>query len=493
MRCRVTVRRPIPPTPESARRGHGPPLCQAATRRSLAPRRRLSPGPRAASSLNPDGDAVRRAEALKLEVDTSTPTVAKVTLSVPSDEFQREVQQGLGRVSRNVRMKGFRPGKVPAKFLEKQFGDDVRNEVKERFVQQAYGQAVEEHSLRPIAHPRLGPEDLALQEDGSFDLEFEVPLKPQIELPEYKGLEITSELEPVMDEQVDAALEEIRKGQSTPTAAGDDGIDAEGFVVAKIRFMVGDEEVMERDGIRLGPKAPVQGVDAEAFEEALVGAKDGDTIELAMTIPEFVENEEARGKDGMCVIEVTNAMNLVPPTDEELVSLFGEEVTDIDSLRAFVRTRLEEQATQREEQRQESDLLDRVLSSIETDLPAPMIEQQTEARLSQLTEQMKQQGASEEDLEKARTEGRADAEQDARKGLKALLVVEQLGETEGLLVSGDDVEAELRNIAARNQAELDEVREYYSQNNLGQQLAIEILEKKVRRFLRENADVKDPS
>lgn len=430
---------------------------------------------------------------MKLEVDTSTPTVAKVTLSVPSDEFQREVQQGLGRVSRNVRMKGFRPGKVPAKLLEKQFGDDVRNEVKERFVQQAYGQAVEEHSLRPIAHPRLGPDDLALGEDGSFAVEFEVPLKPDFELPDYKGLAITSELEPVMDEQVEAALEEIRKGQSTPTAAGDDGIDAEGFVVAKVRFMQGEKEVMEREGIRLGPKAAVQGVDPEEFEKALVGAKDGDTIELAMTIPDFVEDEDARGKDGTCVIEVTNAMNLVPPTDEELVSLFGDEVTDLDSLEAFVRARLEEQAQQREEQRQESALLDQVLQAVDVDLPAPMIEQQTEARLGQLTQQMQQQGAGEEDLEKARTEGRADAEEDARKGLKALLVVEQLGEAEGLLVSGDDVEAELRNIAERNQADLDEVREYYGKNNLGQQLAIEILEKKVRRFLRENADVKDPA
>ena len=89
---------------------------------------------------------------MKLEVDTSQATVAKISLTVPADEFETQVRQGgLRNVGGNVRMKGFRPGKVPAKVLEKQFGEGIRKEVKEHFVQQAYGQAVQENGLKPIA------------------------------------------------------------------------------------------------------------------------------------------------------------------------------------------------------------------------------------------------------------------------------------------------------------------------------------------------------
>ena len=99
-------------------------------------------------------------------------------------------------------MKGFRPGKVPLKVMEKQFGDSVRGEVKELFIQKAYGQALEENKLKPIAHPRLTPDEMELQGDGSFQVDFEVPLRPSFDLPKYRGLSATSELEPVLDEQI---------------------------------------------------------------------------------------------------------------------------------------------------------------------------------------------------------------------------------------------------------------------------------------------------
>ncbi|MEL6431433.1 MAG: trigger factor [Planctomycetota bacterium] len=430
---------------------------------------------------------------MKLEVDTSSPGIAKVSLRVPSDEFQKEVKEGLQHVSRGVRMKGFRPGKIPVQMLEKQYGESIRAEVKERFVQRAYGQAVEENELKPIAHPRLGPDALELASDGSFDVEFEVPLKPTFELPDYKGLSATSELEPVMDEQLDATLEELRRGQSTPTEAGDEGVDEDGFVVANLTFEANGETVFEREGIRLGVLSPPPGVDADLFKEGLVGTKDGEDLEFPMEIPEFVENEDVRGEKGTAKLHVTSAMRLVPPTDDELLGMFGDDVSNMDELRTFLQARLEENAQERENQRIESALLDEVLEKTDVDLPAPMLEQQTEARLEQLTQQMEQQGATEEQLEEARTSGRADAEADARKGLKALLVVERIGEAESLLVSSEDMDEELARIAERNQTDIEEVRKYYGQNNLGQQLAIEILEKKVRRFLRENAEVKDPA
>ncbi len=434
---------------------------------------------------------------MQLEVDTSVQATAKISFNVPSEEFDAEVKNGLRQASQNVRMKGFRPGKVPMKVLEKQYGESIRGDVKERFVQKAYGQALEENKLKPIAHPRLTPEEMELQGDGSFKVEFEVPLRPDFELPNYRGLEATSELEPVMDEQIETTLGEIRQQQSTPEAAGEDGMDENGFVIANIAFEHEGNQVFEREGMRINTASVPPGVDAETFAAGLIGAKDGDRLEFKMELPDFLEEEELRGKDGQCVINVGEAMKLVPPTDETIVEMLGggapdAEIKDMDGVRSFIKDRLAENAQERENQRVETVLLDQVLQAVEVDLPKSMLEQQTEARLNQLAAEMGQKGSSEEEIEAAKTEQKDAAYTEAEKGLKALLVVEAIGETEELLVNNDDMGVELGNIAQRNQTTVEEVQEYYSKNNLGQQLAIEILEKKVRRFLRENADIKAP-
>ncbi|QDV06930.1 Trigger factor [Planctomycetes bacterium Poly30] len=434
---------------------------------------------------------------MQLEVDTSVQTTAKISFNVPAEEFETEVKNGLRQASQNVRMKGFRPGKVPLKVLEKQYGESIRGEVKERFIQKAYGQALEENKLKPIAHPRLTPEEMELQGDGSFQVAFEVPLRPTFDLPKYRGLETTTELEPVMDEQIDTTLDEIRQQQSTPEAAGDDGMDEKGFVIANISFEHEGEQVFEREGMRLNTASVPPGVDAESFSAGLVGVKDGEKLEFPMELPEFLENEELRGKPGTCVLNVTQAMKLVPPSDDTIVEMLSggapdAEIQDMEGVRRFIRERLEENSQERENQRIETVLLDQVLQAVQVELPQSMLEQQTEARLNQLAAEMTQKGSSEEEIEAAKAEQKDAAYAEAEKGLKALLVVEAIGETEELLVNNDDMGQELQSIAMRNQTTVQEVQEYYSKNNLGQQLAIEILEKKVRRFLRENADIKAP-
>ena len=249
--------------------------------------------------------------------------------------------------------------------------------------------------------------------------------------------------------------------------------------------------------MRLNTASVPPGVDPEMFSAGLIGVKDGERLEFKMELPDFLEEEELRGKEGDCIINVTQAMKLVPPTDETIIEMLGggapdAEIKDMDGVRNFIKDRLAENAQERENQRVESELLDQVLTAVEVELPSSMLEQQTEARLNQLAADMSGKGSSEEEIEAAKEAQREGAHEEAAKGLKALLVVEAIGETEELLVNNDDMAAELSNIAQRNQTTVEEVQEYYTKNNLGQQLAIEILEKKVRRFLRENADIKSP-
>jgi len=427
---------------------------------------------------------------VEITVDKTTPNVAKVQFTISKEDFQKEFRKGVTQVQRSSRMKGFRPGKVPPQMIEKQHGDQIRDDIKQHFLRQAYSKAVEENSLRPMAHPRVPKDDAQLTDDGSFRMEFEISLRPELELPEYKGLTIDSELEPVLDTNVDQALEEFRRQQSR-TEEAEGGIEETGLVLCTVVFQHGEEEVFRREGLRLSPTTAPPGVDAEAFKSELVGKSAGETVELPMTLPETLPNEAARGQEGICRIEITQAFNMVPPTDEELCELL--DVPDAAALRDKVRESLTESAQEREANRIESALLDRLIEACTLDLPEPVLEEQTQNRLHGMAQRLAQSGLPQEEIEKELETQKGTAREEAQKGLTALLIVEQIGENEDLTVTQEDIQGELESIAARNRTTPDEVRKYYSENNLGQQMAIELLERKVRRFLREQAVVKEPS
>ncbi len=428
---------------------------------------------------------------VQVNVDTSEASLAKVSLSIPPEEFEQEYKGALRKVSRNVTMKGFRPGKVPPALIEKRMGEQVQKDVMEEFVRRAYKQALDENDLSPLSHPRVPNEAMTRGEDGGFSLDFEISLKPKFELPEYKNQVIESELEPVLPEQVEATIEQLRRERATPEPVGDEGLGEQGMAVCDVAFLYEGEPVLERTGLRLGIHTPPPGVDPQAFEEALSGCRDEEVRECPVTLPEYIETEEARGKEGICRITVNEAYDLVPPSDEELWALL--EVSDAEALETRIKEKLEEAAEKRERDRIEAALLDRLIEETDLALPAPMLEEQTEIRLRNLAEEMVRQGVPPETIKDQLEEQRETAREDAEKGMRALLIVEALGEKEGLLVTEDEINAELENIASRNETSVEEVRKYYVENGLIQQMSIELLERKVRRFLYDQAEIKEPS
>ena len=428
-----------------------------------------------------------------VEVNVEKPGkgMAKVSLRVPKDEFTSEYRRGLRQAGGSIRMKGFRPGKVPLQVIEKQVGGDVRQQVIEHYIRRAYQQAVEQEELSPMAHPRVNLEGLTDELEGDFELDFEMPLRPEFELPDYRGLKVTSELEPVLPEEVEGALTDVKRQQSKPEPAGDEGIDEDGFVVCNVEFADGETTYFERENLRLAAHTPPPGLDAEAFKEALIGSKADDVLELEMTLPDFIEDEEARGKAATCKLTVSEAFRMTPPSEEELFGLL--EVESAEQLQAKVTEQLTQVKAEREQQRIESALLDQILGGADIELPDSVIHDQTQSRLQQLHKRMEDAGAEHEEIHKAMEEQEATAREEATKGLSAMLLVQAIGKAEELLVTADEIDAEFEQIAARNESTVAEVREYYEKNDIGHQMALEILERKVREFLRENAVIEEPA
>lgn len=427
---------------------------------------------------------------MQVSVEKTGPCEAKISFTVPRDVFDREYQAALKASARGVKMKGFRPGKVPAKILEKEFGPQVQQKAVEHFLNQAYQKAVEENELKPVGHERIPLEQIDLEAGKDLEHSFEVSLAPTFEIAEYKGLEVTNEVEPVLDSEVEEAIADLKLQRSTPEAAGEEGIPEDGLALCKVIWTHDGEVVLDRDGVRLAPLAAPPGVDPEAFKEALLGAQNEQTFELAMTIPEDYTDEELRGKEATCTITVTEAYRMSPPEAEELWKLL--EAESEEEFLGKARQHLEEVKQAQENGRQETALLEALIAKHDFDVPARMLEQQLEGRTNQLRQQLIQGGTPEAELEDKVAEQADQLQADTEKAVRALFLINVIAEQEAIAVENEDMVQEVQAIAQRHQAKVDDVVEYYKKNNLIQQMQLELLERKIRVFLRENAKIVEP-
>lgn len=427
---------------------------------------------------------------MQVSVEQVGPCQAKVKFTVPGDEFQGTLRRALQDAGKNAKMKGFRPGHVPVQIIEKHYGVQIRHETIQHFVNQAYERAVKENKLKVVGYQRVNPDDVKVLEGTDFSHAFEISLRPEIALGDYKGVAVESELEPVMDQEVDAAIENVKLQQSHPEPAGDEGLPENGMALAKVEWLADGVEVLTRDGLRISPSSPTPGVDASAFKEALTGAKDGETREVAMTFPADFDRTELRGKPGTTRVTVSQAYRLVPPSDEDVRKLLN--VADDAAMKTLVREKLAEAKETQENGRVENVILEKILAQHAFDLPAMMVEEQTTARLAQLKKQMQEGGVPADKVDEQANARRDELKKAAERGIRALFLMQVIAEKENLLVTQQDMQAEVSAIAARNNAKVEEVVEYYRNNRLLDQMAIEILERKVRRFLRENAAIQEP-
>ena len=428
---------------------------------------------------------------MQVTVEKTGPCQAKVQFTVPGDEFSGTFKRALQNAGKNAKMKGFRPGHIPVQIIEKHYGVQIRQETVQYFFQQAYEKAIKDNQLKIVGFQRVNLDEVRILEGADFTHTFEVSLRPEFPLREYKGIEIESQLEPVMDQEIANAIENLKLQQSQPEPAGEAGLPENGMALAKVEWLNEGVVLLTRDGLRVSPNAPTPGTDAEAFRRALTGAKDGETRELPMTFPPDFDKTELRGKAGTTRVTISQAYKLNPPSDEDLRKLLG--VADDAAMKKLVAEKLAEAKQTQENGRIENVILDQLLGAHEFDLPQMMVDEQTNARLGQLKQQMQQNGVPADQIEKQAESQKENARKAAERGIRALFLMQVIGEKEQLLVTREDMSAEVQAIAQRNNAKFEEVADYYQKNNLLDQMAIEILERKVRRFLREQAKIKQPA
>ncbi len=415
---------------------------------------------------------------------------AKLTMEFTAEEFDNAQIKAYQANKDSFQIDGFRKGKAPRSIIEKHYGEGVFfEEAIDELFRENYGTALAELDLEVIDSPAAEFSKIAKGE--GFTITITVPCFPIIEVKDYKGVEIEKVEQEVKDEDVDNEIKALQKRNARvvmverPAKEGDTVLlDYSGFV--------GDEQfeggTAERQNLTLG-----SGMFIPGFEEQLVGVTPGEKRDVKVTFPEEYHAEDLAGKEAIfhCLVHEISEEQL-PELDDE----FAKDVSEYDTLEELKkanRERLEAYAKAGSESQMKDAAIGKVVEANEVEVPAAMVEDEIDRMANELNQQLAYQGLSlnqylqytGKDVAAFRDEIRPEAE----KAVKTRIILTGIAEAEKLEATADEIEEEIKVMAAQYDMTADKVKELIGEDNmkfLGKDLKV----KKAIEFIYDNAVIK---
>lgn len=420
---------------------------------------------------------------MQVSVETTSQIERRVTVQVPASEVDEAVEARLLDTAKNIRLNGFRKGRVPMSVVRQRYGRGVRDEVVGELMRERYVRAITEQSLNPAGFPSIEPK----VDEAGKDLEFVASLEvyPEIELASIDGAEVERPVVEVSDADLDEMIETLRKQNAAweeVERAAQDGdqvkIDFQGFLGDE-PFEGGSAEGHE---LVLGSGSFIPG-----FEEQLVGAKAGDEPTLDVTFPEDYQAEQLAGQKATFKVKVhTVKGQVLPEVDAEFTKRFGIEDGDIEKFRAEVKMNMTREAKQAVDNRVKQQVLEALQKANDVPVPQALIQQETDA----LKRQAAQQFGLGEDFDVSQLPNELFSEQAKSRVQVGLLLAEVIKSNE-LDATDDEIRARIEELAEQYQEPQQVVEHYMNNEQLKTQVKSAVLEEKAVEKLLAQATVKD--
>jgi trigger factor len=313
---------------------------------------------------------------MQVSVENISTLERKLTVKFPAERFETQVSARIAEMGRTVRLKGFRPGKVPTTVIKQRFGDQVRGEVLSDLIGSTLREAVEQEKLQPIANPAINTTGRPENGEIAYTATFEI--MPEFPAVDVAGLEIRRASAVVTDADIDKMLETLRQQRRSFDEV--DRASAEGdFVMFEYAAEAGDyrfpAEGLERAGSVLG-----SGTLFKALDEALTSRKADDLFDADVTFPEDFRNEQLAGKTAKVSFKIIKVQApKLPEIDGEFAKLFGIADGDLETFRKEVRANLERELKAALMARLKSEVAEK-LAGVHAELDVPKLLVQSEAR-----------------------------------------------------------------------------------------------------------------
>ena len=356
---------------------------------------------------------------MKSALETLSPTRVKMTVEVPFEELKPSLDAAFKHIGEHIQVPGFRKGKVPARIIEQRVGRAaVLEEAVNNALPQFYGQALEEHAVRPLGQPEISDLSVPMSDGDDFSFVVEVDKRPELELPDFSDIELTVDEVKVDDADIQERLDALRARFGTLVGV-DRAVQDGDFVSIDLSAEVDGEEVDSVKGVsyEVGSGNMLEGLD-----EALVGMSADETKQF--TAP--LAGGDRAGQQAECTVTVTAVKEReLPELDDEFAQLASEFDT-LDELRADVARAAENEKKFGQGVEARDKLLDLMLERVDVPVPDGVVE-------SEIHSHLEQEGRLEDD------EHRAEVDESTRKALKTQLLLDAVAEREEVQVGQQEL------------------------------------------------------
>jgi trigger factor len=307
---------------------------------------------------------------MQVSVEATSGLGRRLTIDVPADQVDAKVDQRLRDAQKNLRMDGFRPGKVPLTMIKKRYGAAVRNEVLADVMRETYTEAVTQEKLEPAGLPGFE----AVNNEAGKDLRYTANIEvfPEVVLADFSGIDVDRQQAEITPADVDEMIDTLRRQRATTQEVGRAAVIGDGVVVDFVGRKGGEEfEGGKAQGQRLelGSGAMIPG-----FEEGIVGHKKGDEFVLPLTFPVDYQAEELKGQ----AVEFTITLKAVeekvlPELDAEFMEAFGVEGGDAEKFRTEVEKNMQRELKSAVENKIKQQVMNGLLKLHDFDLPDALV------------------------------------------------------------------------------------------------------------------------
>jgi trigger factor len=417
------------------------------------------------------------------------PTQVELEIPISPDDLAAAEERAFRKLVKNVRLPGFRQGKVPRKVFEQNYGtESITGQAIDEVVPEVYAKAIREHDLEPVERPKM--EVLEEGEDGRpVRLKATVEVRPDITLSQYSGLEVEREAVTVDDGDVDRSIEALAKERATlvpverAAALGDvvtvdyegkiDGVPFDGGTAAN--------QVTELSEDRFIP----------GFASGIAGMTAGETKDVHATFPEGYQEATLSGKEAVFTVTLHEIKQLdMPAIDDEFAKAISNNAT-VEDLRTDVRRRLETIAEAREKRAIGNEVMERLMNAHDFPLPKTLVDSETEQLVGEAQSAAARAGVSyEQFLEqngKTEEELREEYRPEAERRVKGTLLIETIAKKENIAATPADISEELASLSRQYGQPVANIRKALGNNVLS--LMDGIVRQKTLDFLVENAKI----
>jgi trigger factor len=441
----------------------------------------------------PEESEPKRKLELEVAITDSGPCKKHLKITIPRSEIDLQFEQSLESLRKDAVVPGFRPGRAPRQLVVKRFRKQVAQQVKSNLLMSSLDQIDKEYKLEPIVQPQLDIDAIEIPENGPMSFEMDIEVRPQFELPNYKGLKVKRPVAELSEKDVDEQLNRFLEGRGAIVPKLEGNVEIGDYLTADLTFLGPDGKPLgelKEALFRLHSELRFQNGAIPGIGAALEGASQGETREVLAKLGSAVENPELRGATIRVQVKIIDLKRVRHP---ELNEAFFDSI-GLDSreeLREAIHEMLARKIKSEQRQALRAQIIDQLLRQTPFDLPGDLVTREEKTTVQRLVAQLKQGGMTDKEIRASEAQIRANAHESTLRSLKELLLLGRIADAEAIEVGEADATLEIEAIAARTDDTVRRVRARIEKEGGPDSLMTQILERKVIDRILEDALIED--